>query len=156
MVRALALCAAAYERVGLLWASRGALLHAASIATNEWWTHSEITPAQLTCYSRLKWVELQLGRVPQLLAWHELDQAARAIGQVDAQPTDRQSAAEVQFDVMVGILLLRLDLWQLREVERLPTALEKLGLGAPTVALDFALGYFDDVPADIGFGSGRG
>ena len=73
MISALFLCAQAYESVGLLWAARGALLLAASIAADEWWKHSTIHPALERAVRRLKWVELQLGRIPQVLSWHDDD-----------------------------------------------------------------------------------
>jgi hypothetical protein len=63
-VRALYLCGCAYERLGLLWAARGTLLAAASLATDELWRYGEVTRHQGACYMRLKWVELQLGRIP--------------------------------------------------------------------------------------------
>src|SRR4028118_83153 len=78
LIRALYLCGTAYEHVGLLWAARGATLTATAIAVNEFWTYSEITHLQGTGYSRLKWIELQLGRIPHLLNWHELDLLAQA------------------------------------------------------------------------------
>lgn len=67
-VRALYLCGCAYERVGLLWAGRGTMLRAASLATDELWRYGKVTPLQAACYGRLKWLELQRGRLPHLLA----------------------------------------------------------------------------------------
>jgi hypothetical protein len=78
-VRALYLCARAYAQVGLLWAARGTMLTAASLATNEFWTHGTAHPQQAACYHAIKWIELRLGRLPQLLAWHETDRAVRAV-----------------------------------------------------------------------------
>jgi hypothetical protein len=68
-VRALLLCATAYERAGLLWAARGSALAAAALAVGDYWTYSEVTHLQADCYSFLRWLESRLGRLPQALAW---------------------------------------------------------------------------------------
>lgn len=104
LIRALYLCGMAYEHVGLLWAARGTTLTATAIAVNEFWTYSEITHLQGTGYSRLKWIELQLGRIPHLLNWHELDLLAQAA--LDGVPEEWEDE-EVNFMAVVGILLLR-------------------------------------------------
>jgi hypothetical protein len=145
MVRALFLCAAAYERVELLWVARGTLLNAASVATNEWWTHSEITLAQRNCYNRLKWVELQLGRVPHLLAWHEVDVATRVLLTAEGYAKERLSYGEPDFDMILGILLLRSDVWQLKQLETLPNCLHRLQLHGSALALVFALGHSEEI-----------
>ena len=72
LVRALYFCSIAYERVGLLWAARGALLNGAAVAMNVYWTHSKVTKLQVVCSTRMKWLELRLGRLPHLLSWHEI------------------------------------------------------------------------------------
>jgi len=149
MVRALYLCAAAYERVGLLWAARGTLLNAASIATNEWWAYSDVSLAQAACYNRLKWVELQIGRVPHVLAWHEVDRATRLLFAKDGYPGDRLAAGEVEFDAIVGMLLLRSDMWQLKLLEPMPDTLEALGMHASVLALTFALGHTKGIPPEV-------
>ena len=149
MVRALYLCGAAYERVGLLWAARGILLHAASIATNEWWSHSRVTSLQAACYNRLKWVELQLGRVPHVLAWHELDRTMRRALVSKGYSREQMEEGEKDFDGIFGILLLRLDLWQLKAVERLPDVLDQLDLLASSIALRYVLGHVEDFPSDL-------
>ena len=60
LVKALAMCGAAYERLGLVWAARGTTLTAASVATNEFWTYSDVTTLQASCYRRMKWLKLYL------------------------------------------------------------------------------------------------
>ena len=54
------MCGAAYERLGLVWAARGTTLTAASVATNEFWTYSDVTTLQASCYRRMKWLKLYL------------------------------------------------------------------------------------------------
>ena len=149
LVRALYLCASAYERVGLLWAARGTLLVAASVATNDFWSYQDVTPAQGVCYNRLKWLELQLGRVPHILAWHELDRAITGVLAAKGYDMDRAWRAEFHFDAILGILLLRTDLWYLKKLSALPGVLDELGLHKAAVALLYALGYTEDIPAEL-------
>lgn len=79
IVKALFYCGCAYDEVGLPWAAKGTLLAGANIATNELWQYGEVTPFQATCFRRIKRVELRLGRLPHILAWHELDSTVRQV-----------------------------------------------------------------------------
>ena len=149
LVHALGLCAGAYEDVGLLWAARGSLLCAASVATREFWIHSDITTLQAACFRRLKWVELMLGRVPHTLAWHQVDQVARQILVQKGYDQKRVWDGEYQYSGMLGILFLRADLARLKELTKLPTILIGLRLDFAAVALYQALGAEDKIPADL-------
>lgn len=140
-IRALYLCACAYERVGLLWAARGTLLTAASLATDELWRYGDVTPLQAGCYSRLKWVELQLGRLPQILAWHEADSGVRGILVDQGYDESRLLEGHTEFDLILGILLLKTDVWELKRLSTLPDVLERLGLVSASIALIYALGH---------------
>jgi hypothetical protein len=149
MVKALYLCANAYEHVGLLWAARGTLLTAAAVATNEFWTHEQVTFEQAACYHQLKWTELQLGRVPQTLAWHELDQAFQPILAQHGRDISRLTSTFMAFNGMLGILMLKADLWQLGRLSRLPAALDRLNLAGAELALRFSLGYEAEVATEL-------
>ena len=141
IVRALYLCGYAYDRIGLPWAARGTLLAAASIATNELWTYGDVTPYQAACYRQLKWVELRLGRLPQILAWHELDTAIRvALADRGVDPETLQ-IHDPAFDSLLIRLLLRTDFKDLSALSGLPDVLDGLGLDLPADALLFALGH---------------
>ncbi|MDD5677069.1 MAG: hypothetical protein PHW60_03635 [Kiritimatiellae bacterium] len=146
LVKTLYLCGAAYERVGLLWAARGSLVTAASIATNEFWTYADVTEMQAECCSRMKWLELQLGRVPHALAWHEIDRCVKRVLVDQGYTVDFLMQGELEFSAILGILFLKADVWQLKQLSCLPDVLDGLGLNNSAVALRFALGYEDDLP----------
>jgi hypothetical protein len=150
LVLALYLMSISYERLGLLWAARGMLLAASSIAAHDLWIHGEVTPLQAACFNRLKWLELQLGRVPQVLTWHELDLSTR--GALHARDVVMASLdeSEEDYDAILGSLLLRSRLDQLKRLGRLPTALENLALFSSAAAVTFALGHEDKLPAELG------
>jgi hypothetical protein len=141
VVRAMYLCGCAYDEIGLPWAARGTLLTAASVATNDLWQYGSFTPHQQACYERLKWVELQLGRLPQTLAWHE----AALILQQQVAERRGAAAAELQrdasFEMALGRLLLRTQFSDLPVLASLPASLDHLGLPIATDALLFALGH---------------
>jgi len=141
-VRALYLCGCAYERVGLLWAARGTLLSAASLAATEFWEYGEVTKSQAACYRALKWFELQLGRVPQALSWHEVEMVSR--GALAAKGENEElDERDMAFDASLGLLFLKTDLWELKRLSRLPDVLNRLGLFNAWAALLYALGHED-------------
>lgn len=150
LIRALYACSIAYERIGLLWAARGTILNAASIATNEFWSKEQITRQQAVCFNRLKWLELQLKRIPQSLAWHQIDLTVRlAIDEHQIPLNDEYIQSETTFDGILGILLLRTDIWDLRKLIRLPNALDSINLTNSSIALRYALGHESSVDEEL-------
>lgn len=139
-VHALYLAGIAYRRIGLLWASRGTLLAAASTATAEFWTYGDITNAQLACSEELRWVELEVGRLPQVLCWHEVALAFAAGLDLSEDTEASLVGRNLHFDVVLGILLFQLDLKELSQVERLSDVLDRLALVNAAVALQWLLG----------------
>jgi tetratricopeptide (TPR) repeat protein len=144
LVYALYLCARAYENIGLLWAARGTLLSAASISTSDYWRYGDVTPHQATCYRRLKWIELKLGRVAHSLVWFELEKILwlhlKELG--EDVPSDEDSVA---YGGLLAGLLLRSQPGEFQLLETLPDALERLGLSVAAETLLFALGYPEHV-----------
>ena len=139
-VRALYLCSKAYEQVGLLWAARGALLNAASVSMGDFWIHSKVTQLQVRCSTQMKWLELKLGRIPHILSWHEVDSGVRLAFTETGFDLSADQDIEAQFDALLGILILKSDIWTLSRISFLPEALGTLGLIFSQVALRFALG----------------
>ena len=82
------------------------MLTAASIATNEFWTYDKVTPQQAVCYHRIKWIEIQLGRLPHLFAWHELDRGIHVALTNRGYVTKHLDENEKIFDAILGMLLL--------------------------------------------------
>ena len=140
LVRALYLCSNGYERVGLLWAARGTLLNGAAVAMRDLWAHSKVTESQVRCSTQMKWLELKLGRLPHLLAWHEIDSHARLAFVDTASDLAPDHDVETTFDAILGILVLKSDIWSLSRMSFLPDVFGELGLIHSQVALRFALG----------------
>jgi hypothetical protein len=144
-VHALYLCGRAYESVGLLWAARGTLLSAASLATSEFYDYEKVLPSQGACYQRLKWLELQIGRVPHALSWHEVESIVTRVLADRGTGGDQLREDAVAFDGTLGLLFLRTEFWELKYLSGLPDVLEGLGLFGASVALMYALGYEKEV-----------
>lgn len=147
LIRALYLCGLAYEHVGLLWAARGTTLTAAALATDKFYTYSKINELQARGYSRMKWLELQLGRLPQILSWQELDLLTRAT--LDDLP-EEPNEEDINFNAILGMLLLRANIPQLRQLTTLPDVLEGMRLPMASIALLYALGHDDEIPDELG------
>lgn len=152
-VRSLYLCSRAYEQAGLLWAARGTLIAAGSLATDEFWKYSKITRSQSFCYEGLKWIELRLGRLPHALIWHKTDLVFKlelVLAEYEGK-LEKLVENEKVFDISLGILLLRTDLSDLKWLESLPGELENLKLFHAFQALIYALGYDDDLSEICGY-----
>ncbi|WP_417748713.1 hypothetical protein [Rosistilla oblonga] len=149
--RALCVCACAYERIGLLWAARGTLLLAASLSMSDFWKYDDVTPFQAICLRRLKWIELQLGRIPHVLSWHEADATIHSVLVAQGYDEDCLSNGHMEFEAILGILLLKVDFWELKDVVRLPDQLSSMGLNLASVALLYALGHDSEFKNELTF-----
>ena len=148
LVTALALCASAYEAAGLLWAARASILLATSQSLQEFWEEGTFTRQAYACLRRLAWVELQLCRVPCVLAWVE---AAALFARTIKLAGEQQEAVRdelMNFDFALGVLLLKTDFFDLKNTSALPQVLGRLNLEFSWIALLYALGYEDRIRAE--------
>ena len=101
------------------------------------------------CFIKIKWIELRLGRLPHVLAWHELD--VRVKGILIDQGYDKIELCEdeVEFDAIVGLLCLRAGIEQCGRMSLLPDQLYGLGLHASRLAVLFVLGHEDVVVEEL-------
>jgi len=138
---ALYICGCACAEVGLPWAARGMLLASASRSADVFWKYGEVTSMLYLAATRLKWVELSLGRLPQLLNWHEntlyLGQALIDKG----ENPDSVWAGDIEFEHLLSGLLLRTPAMALPHLESLPGVLDQMGLDIASDGLLFALGH---------------
>jgi hypothetical protein len=97
----------------------------------------------------LKWVELQIGRLPYIFSWHQLDQVVSGILKDQSSQSDQPSEDEYLFDTILGMLLLRSDICQLEQLTSFPDVLESMGLISSSIALLFALGHENELPNNL-------
>lgn len=147
-ITALAICGSAYEAAGLLWAARANLLAAANLAFAEFTARGGLVPQALTCLRRLVWIEIQLGRIPCVLAWVELMSwvAHQLIIEDDLRESYEKERS--QQDMVLSILLLKTEFLELKWLDFLPQVLERLGFDISWMTLLYALGYEDRLQSE--------
>lgn len=148
-IKGLYFIAYAYEEVGLLWAARGSLIHAASYAINDLKQHQEVNELQAKCCRRLKMIELKLGRIGYVLEWHEVDLVLSqqlAITQEQLNSVYEESLSK--FSALLGCLLLKTRTADLPQLERVPNTFDRLSLDFSGLALLYLLGGEKYLPED--------
>jgi hypothetical protein len=148
LVTALALCSRAYEAAGLLWAARASMLLAASQALNEYWEDGTVTRQAYACLRRLTWIELQIGRLPCVLAWIETAAALSHTIKLDTTEQDALHTEWMHVDFTLGLLLLKTEFFELKHVTHLAAVLDQLHLDFSWITLLYILGYEDRLRAD--------
>ena len=131
----------AYEAAGLLWAARANTLASVGLILADFEEGGEMPKQVLNGVQKLIWQELQLGRVPQILQWLELNLIlASSLGLDDS---DRKAFVEQREsqDKALALLFLKASLADLGALRFLPSALERLNLLYARMALLYALGY---------------
>jgi hypothetical protein len=140
---ALAGCGFAYQDAGLLWAARTNFLAAANLAFSKFTETGTLPAKALHCLVELVSIELQLGRIPCVLAWMECASFTAHHLLLEGEAEDKYLNQRRMQDMVLGILLLRVDFWELKWLQFLPFVLEQLQLDASWTGLLYALGYED-------------
>ncbi|MDP3066534.1 MAG: hypothetical protein Q8N08_07335 [Methanobacteriaceae archaeon] len=143
LIIALAQLSFAYEAVGLLWAARSAMLHAASYATMDFHSRSEINKLQLLSYDRLRLLELRLGRIGYSLEWHRLNHLMNAQFFKSKEEADKLLNDDIHYGGLLGLLLIKTLDSELLSLELLPDTLLTMDLDFAAYALIYRLGAKD-------------
>ncbi len=147
-IRSLAICGLAYEAAGLLWAARANTIVAANQALSKFMKHGAIKPQALRCVQKLVWLELQLGRVFQSLAWTELASGLAQHLMLEGDRKEEFVEERKAQDRILGLLLLKTGIGELKLLDYLPRTLDELGFAYSRMALLYALGHEDRLRAD--------
>jgi len=140
-VSSLAGCALAYESAGLLWAARRNMLVAANKTLGKFWKHGELIHGALHCLQKLVWLELQLGRVPYVLSWMDVVSAVAYSLVLNTVEQERFNEDRKIQDLVLGLLLLKTELCDLKWLDFMPSILDRMELISSWMALVFALGH---------------
>ena len=141
LIMALVACGIAYEQAGLLWAARSNLLAAATRAFAHFTEHGDITRPALLAVRQLAWIERRLGRVPASLQWAQLTDIIARHLMLEGVAKDRFLEKRRDFDMILGLLILKCDFGELKSIGALPNILEALGFDHARIAALYALGY---------------
>ncbi len=133
----------AYQKAGLLWAARNKLLVAIERAFRLLSTEGELPLIAYRLLRRLTWLELELGRVPQILqslVWTRY--CANLVKfEEDDEGDDRGSEETMSMHAVFGMHFLNVPFNRLSALEQMPDALQRLGLDVPRTAVLYALGH---------------
>lgn len=140
LIITLAQLSLAYEAVGLLWAARSAMLHAASYATIDFHNSSEINKLQLLTYDKLRLLELRLGRVGYSLEWHRLNHLMSSQFIKSKDEADKLLNDDIHYGGLLGLLLIKTPDSELPNLELLPDTLLSMDLDFAAYALVYRLG----------------
>ena len=131
----------AYACVGLFWAARNKALAAVERVLAAFNEQGTMPPQALIAMKQLVRIELQLGRIPQILTTMTLESFVLSHLHL-SEEQQRTYAEELEMqEGILGIHLLNLPFEALSAVTRLPGTLERLGLVLARMALLFALGH---------------
>ena len=131
----------AYERVGLLWAARNKALAAVERILATFRKQGTMPPPALLAMKRLVWIELQLGRIPQILIAMTFESLLSSHLHLSEEQKKIHAEEWERQEGVLGIHLLNLPFETLSSVTRLPDTLERLNLVLARMALLFALGH---------------
>lgn len=133
----------AYQAAGLLWAARNKLLVAIERAFRMLSTEGELPLIAYRLLRHLTWIELQLGRVPQILQSIIWTRHCASLVKLEEDDEGGDSGHEetLFMHAMLGIHFLNVPLNRLSALEQLPDALQRLGLDIPRTAVLYALGH---------------
>lgn len=131
----------AYESAGLLWAARNKLIVAIERAFRMFQTEGEMPGIAHHCLRRLTWIEMQLGRIPQILqaiVWTRFCEGLlTSTGRSEAQ-SDQET---MLLQAVLSIHFLNVPFSRISALEQMPDALARLDLGMPRLAVLYALGH---------------
>lgn len=145
LVQALVGSSFAYEEVGLLWAARNYILAAASQELSLFQKSGQIEYLSPSIFGRYFWLELRLGRMPQILVAHQLHSAIGAARARTAEQHKECTKALTDHALMLGALVLRTPFGTLPRVAQLPDSFDRIGLPQCRLALLFLLGHDDTI-----------
>lgn len=140
----------AYESAGLLYAARANLVSALDRCLYSWFKEQAVDRRALPLLQKLAWLELQLGRVPYVLAWVKWFapiQVALSLNEAETKDLEEEARA---IDRVLGILILRTPHEDWASLTRLPDQLSSLGLEMSRAAALFMLGHEDKVREEYG------
>ena len=131
----------AYESVDLHWAARIKALAAADISMSILIDEGHIIPEILSALNYIAWIELKLGRIPQIL--DTMTRAGFFASQLNLS-TDQEHVYGEHLsnqDVVLGIHMLNVPFESLKAVSNLPSVLDRLGFSKARLALLYTLGH---------------
>ncbi|MGN6299436.1 MAG: hypothetical protein ACTHM7_21770 [Ginsengibacter sp.] len=138
----------AYSKLDLYWASYNALVCAANIYVNNFYTAGKLNPRFLKSIKAILRNESFIGRVPIILCWYELFDVLKQYLQDDNQDDDNELPTEHLIDACLAIRLLNAPFEKFRRFTYLPDILHNNNLWLSGDAVLYLLGNEDLIELD--------
>lgn len=131
----------AYESAGLLWAARNKLIVAIERAFRMFQAEGEMPGIAHHCLRRLTWIEIQLGRIPQVLQAIVWTRFCGGLLKSTGRSESQSEQEKLLLQAVLGIHFLNVPFSRISALEQLPDALARLDLDMPRLAILYALGH---------------
>jgi len=131
----------AYESAGLLWAARNKLIVAIEGTFRMFQAEGEMPRIAHHCLRRLTWIEMQLGRIPQILQAIDLTRFCEGLLTSNGRGAAQSEQETMLLQAVLGIHFLNVPFSRISALEPLPDALTRLDLEMPRLAVLYALGH---------------
>jgi hypothetical protein len=138
----------AYARLGLSWAARTNVASAFQRLAHEKDDSGAVRDMARSAL-RLLWLEIQLGRVPQAVAWSAISRGLIRRVQERGSDVRRLDEEFASASAALGASFLRADVSELKVLTKLPDGLERTGLFIAKNALLYALGQASRITDDL-------
>lgn len=151
-IAALAGTGLAYESAGLLFAARANIVSALDRCLYSYFKEGAVDARALPLLRKLAWLELQLGRIPYVLAWVSWMSPMQIALSLSDKETNEITEEVQAIDRVLGILILKTRYEEWPQLTRLPDLLHLLGLEMSRAAALFMLGHEDTLRSDYSTG----
>jgi len=138
----------AYSKLDLYWASYNALVSAANIYANNFYTTGNLNPRFLKSIKAILQNESFIGRVPLVLCWYELFDVLKKYLQDDIQDDDKELPTEHMIDACLAIRLLNAPFEKFHRFTYLPDILSNNNLWLSSDAVQYLLGNEELIELD--------
>lgn len=138
----------AYSKLDLYWASYSALVAAANIYAQIWYTTGNLNPRLYRSIESILKNEVIVGRIPVLLCWHELFRVVKNFLPENDTKSKQEIATENMIDACLAIRLLNSPVTRFKEFMSLPDILNNCELWLGNDAALYLLGHEDLIVLD--------
>ena len=124
------------------------MLTAANQSLHEFHESGRLLPVVLPCLQRMVWLDFRLGLVSSALSWIATATYVAHHLMLEKARKDAYLKERTMQDMVLGALLLKTELWELKWLDSIPEVLRRLGLEHSRMMLLYALGYEDFLRQD--------
>jgi len=144
LIVTLFLLAYCFGKIGCYWAARNYYLHVFTLCLTQYTKYGEIHPAIVLSSTKLKMIEVQLGRIGYALSIHEWATIAENLLCIEGREDHKEKKPEDIFDLVMAIAIMKTPF---DELKRIPSVVKPFlyhDLPLSAIAAKYMLGYYDE------------